>query len=47
MNGGDADCWKPDVFFPHITIGYTHNDIHAPKIEKDMDGSHDPRFNLL
>lgn len=46
QNGGDKNCWHPDQFFPHITIGYTHKDIHYPDIKKDLENSKDPRLAI-
>lgn len=44
--GGKKDCWSPNVFYPHITVGYTHKDIHFPDVEKNLKKSADPRFKL-
>lgn len=45
-NGGDSKCWDPNLFFPHITIGFTHKDIHYPDVKKNMEHSVDQRFNF-
>lgn len=45
-NGGDAGCWNPDQFYPHITVGYTHKDIHFPDVEKNLKNSQDSRFDF-
>jgi 2'-5' RNA ligase len=28
-HGGETDGFRPEVFFPHITIGFTKMDLHA------------------
>jgi len=43
---GKKDCWHPNKFYPHITIGYTHKDLHFPDVEKNIEKSLDPRFKL-
>lgn len=45
-NGGVKDCWSPEIFFPHITIGYTYKDIHFPDVQKNLEKSIDERFKL-
>ena len=45
-NGGDAGCWSPENFYPHITVGYTHKDMHYPDVEKNLEKSLDKRLNL-
>lgn len=44
--GGDPKAWDPTWFFPHITIGYTKQDIHEPDVYKNIRGSLDSRFVL-
>ena len=40
-------AFRPDHFFPHITIGYTHLDIHeSDGLLKDLEHSFDSRFRL-
>jgi len=46
-NGGDPKAFDPTWFFPHITIGYTLKDIHAPEVYKDIQHSFDERFEAL
>lgn len=45
--GGDPKSWDPTWFFPHITIGYTEQDIHEPDVIKNLRSSSDPRFALV
>lgn len=45
--GGDPKSWDPTWFFPHITIGYTKQDIHEPDVIKNLRSSWDNRFQLL
>lgn len=45
--GGNPKAWDPTWFFPHITIGYTKQDIHEPDVIKNIKGSWDQRFNLI
>ncbi len=33
--GGDANAFKPNDYFPHITVGYTLRDLHAPDVIKN------------
>lgn len=44
--GGSQDDWDPTWFFPHVTIGFTKQDIHEPDIIKNIRSSHDKRFRL-
>lgn len=44
--GGTKKEFDPDLFFPHITIGYLKSDIHYPHAIKDK-RSCDPRFNII
>ena len=44
--GGDKDCWSPTDFYPHITVGYTHKDIHYPDVVKNLQKSLDNRVKL-
>ncbi len=44
--GGDKNCWDPEFFFPHITIGYTHKDIHYPDVKKSIE-TLDPRVEWI
>jgi len=46
-NEGDAKAFDPTWFFPHITVGYTLKDIHAPDVYKDIQHSFDERFVTL
>lgn len=46
-NGGDPGCWNPTHFFPHVTIGFTHQDIHEPDVYKDEKNSLDDRMHLV
>lgn len=46
-NGGDPKTFDPAWFFPHITIGYTQNDIHEENgLIKNIKHSYDSRFEL-
>lgn len=46
-NGGKAEAWNPDRFFPHITIGFTLRDLHeADGIIKDVANSCDSRLRI-
>ncbi len=45
-NGGDEQCWKPEHFYPHITVGFTHRDIHEPDVFKNKVHSLDNRVLL-
>lgn len=44
--GGDPKAWDPTWFFPHITIGFTHSDIHEPDVIKNIKHSYDKRFKV-
>ncbi|HVJ65091.1 MAG TPA: hypothetical protein VM901_07545 [Bdellovibrionota bacterium] len=44
--GGDPKAWDPSWFFPHITVGYTKQDLHEPDVIKNIRGSLDTRFAL-
>ena len=45
--GGDPEQFKPDHFYPHITIGYTARDLHeSDGVLKDKENSIDSRFRL-
>lgn len=46
-DGGRADAFDPDLFFPHITVGYINGDVHYPVAIKDVRGSLDKRFKLI
>jgi hypothetical protein len=46
-NGGRAEDWDPEHFYPHITIGFTDRDLHeSDGVIKDLEHSLDPRFLL-
>ncbi|MDA9951556.1 hypothetical protein N9D31_03165 [Oligoflexaceae bacterium] len=45
--GGEVGCWNPNLFFPHITVGYTHEDIHYPDVKKNIKFATDRRFRLV
>ncbi|MEZ4742924.1 MAG: hypothetical protein R3B45_10835 [Bdellovibrionota bacterium] len=45
-NGGNPKYWNPKEFYPHITIGFSHKDIHYPDVQKSLEGSLDKRFIL-
>ncbi len=46
-NGGRADAWDPNHFYPHITVGYTLRDLHeADGVVKDVANSCDSRFEV-
>lgn len=41
------NAFKPNDFYPHITIGFTHDDIHeSDGLIKDVKHSLDRRFQL-
>jgi 2'-5' RNA ligase len=45
--GGPVKGFNPERFFPHITIGFTHEDIHETDgLLKDRPNSLDMRFQL-
>jgi len=44
--GGDPKAWDPAWFFPHITIGFTHGDLHEPVVLKNIKHSYDKRFKV-
>lgn len=45
--GGIKGAFKPESFFPHITIGFTKRDLHlSDQVIKD-DTSYDKRFKIL
>ena len=45
--GGQTEDFDPERFFPHLTIGYTHSDIHESHgLIKDLEHSRDSRFSL-
>lgn len=44
--GGDPGAWDPAWFFPHITIGFTHTDLHEPDVLKNIKYSLDKRFEV-
>jgi 2'-5' RNA ligase len=39
--------FEAQLFFPHITVGYTHEDIHYPIVIKNYEESIDLNFELL
>ncbi len=43
--GGNRSAFDPKHFYPHVTIGYTHKDIHAPELLKSS-STLDRRFLL-
>lgn len=45
--GGDPKSWDPTWFFPHITVGYTKQDLHEPDVVKNLRSSSDDRFQLM
>lgn len=46
-NGGGSKAWDYQIFYPHITIGYTKDDLHIDDgVIKDMQNSFDHRFDL-
>lgn len=46
--GGPARNFNPKNFYPHVTIGYTHSDIHEQDgLIKDVQHSLDSRFTLI
>lgn len=46
--GGSTKSFNPKNFYPHITIGYTHSDIHEQDgLIKDVQHSLDSRFTLI
>jgi hypothetical protein len=46
--GGPVGVFKPRKFYPHITIGFTHEDIHeGDGLLKDLEHSLDRRFKLI
>ena len=48
QNGGPADAWNPNNYFPHITIGFSLRDLHeADGVIKYVDHSFDSRFKLF
>lgn len=44
--GGLPQDWDPTWFFPHITIGYTKQDLHEPDVLKNVKHAFDNRFLL-
>lgn len=46
-SGGDPKAFDPQLFFPHITVGFTKRDLHFDQgVIKDMAHSRDRRFDL-
>jgi hypothetical protein len=45
-SGGRPNDWDPTWFFPHVTIGFTKQDIHEPDAIKNTKYSFDSRFTL-
>ncbi len=46
--GGHPRAWNPNIFYPHITIGYTKRDLHeSDGVFKNVQHSLDPRFRLI
>jgi len=46
-NGGRPEAFSPEMFYPHITIGYTRRDLHIQDgVIKDMEHSNDTRFEV-
>ncbi len=31
-NGGPAQAWNPDHYYPHITVGYSLRDLHEAMV---------------
>ncbi len=47
-NGGPAEAWDPNLFYPHITVGYSLRDLHIDDgVVKNVDKSLDNRFELI
>ena len=47
QNGGPEGLWDPNLFYPHITVGYTLRDLHIDDgVIKNVDKSLDNRFDL-
>lgn len=45
--GGEPSDWDPTWYFPHVTIGFTHSDIHEQQgLLKDIKHAWDHRFRL-
>lgn len=48
QRGGDPKQFDAENFYPHITIGYTVQDLHESHgVKKDMEHSLDRRFSLV
>ena len=45
-SGGNPNDWNPASFYPHVTIGFTKQDLHEPDVLKDAKHSYDSRFSL-
>lgn len=46
--GGDKGKWNPQHYYPHITVGFTRNDLHeADGVLKSMEHSFDSRFDVI
>ncbi len=46
-NGGDPADWDPTWYFPHVTLGFTHTDLHENQgVLKDIKHSWDRRVRL-
>jgi len=45
--GGNPSAFDPSWYFPHITVGYTHSDVHEYQgLIKSVKHSWDPRFQI-
>lgn len=45
--GGNPKDWDPSWYFPHVTVGFTHADIHEHQgLLKSVKHAWDPRFDL-
>jgi hypothetical protein len=45
---GQAGSFDPNRFFPHITIGFTVDDLHEGNgVIKDIENSYDDRFRVI
>lgn len=47
-NGGNPADWDPTWYFPHVTLGFTHADLHESQgVLKDIKHSWDRRFRMV